>query len=73
MLHGLLVIAAAEAEHSKTIYYACGGALAAWACVLSFIGLRSPEFPGSVAASRGVMALTAVLVAAAMATAVITA
>jgi hypothetical protein len=74
MLHALLVLAQAEAaEPSKTIYYIAGGALALWAVVLSFVGLRSPEFPGDSRAARGVMALSAVLAAAAMATAVITA
>jgi hypothetical protein len=74
MLHALLVLAQAEeAEPSKTIYYIAGGALALWAVVLSFVGLRSPEFPGGSRAARGVMALSAVLAVAAMATAVITA
>jgi hypothetical protein len=74
MLHALLVLAQAEeAEPSKTIYYIAGGALAIWAVVLSFVGLRSPSFPGGGGAARGVMALSAVLAVAAMATAVITA
>ena len=73
MVHALLVMAAEEAETSKTAFYVVGGALAAWAVVLGFIGLRSPDFPGSQGAARGVMSITAVLVVAAMATAVITA
>jgi hypothetical protein len=76
MVHALLVLAAEaaeEAEPSKTAFYLCGGLLAAWAVVLGFIGLRSPDFPGSVSASRGVMAISAVLMVAAMANAVITA
>jgi hypothetical protein len=73
MVHALLVLAAEKAEHSKTAFYLCGGLLAGWAVVLGFIGLRSPDFPGSSGAARGVMALTAVLMVAAMATAVITA
>lgn len=73
MVHALLVLAAEEAETSKTAFYLCGGLLAAWAVVLGFVGLRSPDFPGSGAAARGVMALTAVLMVAVMATAVITA
>jgi hypothetical protein len=72
MVHALLVVAAAEAEPSKTAFYLCGGALAVWAVALGFIGLRSPEFPGSERASRGVMAISAVLVVAAMAAAVLT-
>jgi hypothetical protein len=73
MVHALLVLAAEEAEPSKTAFYLCGGLLAAWAVVLGFIGLRSPEFPGNERTSRGVIAITSVLVLAAMATAVITA
>ena len=73
MVHALLVMAAEEAEPSKTAFYLCGGALAAWAVVLGFIGLRSPDFPGNERTSRSVMAISAVLVVAAMASAVITA
>jgi hypothetical protein len=73
MVHALLVLAAEEAEPSKTLFYLCGGALAAWAVALGVIGLRSPEFPGNERTSRGVMAISAVLVVAAMASAVITA
>jgi hypothetical protein len=40
---------------------------------VSFLGLRSAEFPPSGGAARGVMAISAVLALAAMATAVITA
>jgi hypothetical protein len=73
MVHALLVLAAEAAEPSKTAFYVCGGALAAWAVILAAIGLSRPEFPGSAVAGRGVMGLTAVIVLAAMATAVITA
>jgi hypothetical protein len=75
MLHAMLVLAAetAEKEPSKAAFYICGGLLAVWAVVLSGIGLSRPEFPGAVAAERGVIAISAVLVVAAMATAVITA
>ncbi len=72
MVHALLVLAAAEAEPSKTGFYLCGGILAAWAVVLGFVGLRSPDFPGSDGAARGVMAISAVLVVAAMTAAVLT-
>ena len=73
MVHALLVMAAEEAEPSKTAFYLCGGALAVWAVALGFIGLRSPEFPGSERGARGVMTISAVLVVATMAAAVITA
>jgi hypothetical protein len=73
MVHALLVFAAEEAEPSKTAFYVCGGLLASWAVVLGVLGLRSPEFPGGASAARGVMAISAVLVVATMAAAVITA
>jgi hypothetical protein len=68
-----VVAAAEEAEPSKTAFYIFGGLLAVWAVVLSGIGMSSATFPATTAAKRGVIGLTAVLVAAAMATAVITA
>ena len=73
MLRTLLLLAAEEAEPSKTLYYAIGIALAAWAVVLSFVGLRSPEFPGGGGVARGVMALSVVLALGAMTAAVVTA
>jgi hypothetical protein len=73
MVHALLVLAAEEAEPSKTLFYLCGGALAVWAVALGFIGLRSPDFPGRVRGERGVITISAVLVVATMAAAVITA
>jgi hypothetical protein len=74
MLSTLFLLAQeAEAEPSKTIYYIAGAALALWAVIVSFLGLRNAEFPGGARAARGVMALSAVLALTAMATAVITA
>ena len=73
-LMGLVLAAeAGAAESSKTAFYICGGLLAAWAVVLSGIGLSQATFPATAGAKRGVIALTALFVAAAMATAVITA
>jgi hypothetical protein len=76
MLHALsaLVLAAdAEAEPSKTLFYIFGGLLVLWAVALSSIGMTQATFPATAAAKRGVIALTALLVIGAMATAVITA
>lgn len=76
MLHALFVLAAEvaeEAEPSKTAFYICGGALAAWAVILGLVGLKSADFPGSTSAARGIMTLTAVLMVAAMVTSVTTA
>jgi plastocyanin len=61
------------AEKSKVPFYIAGGLLVAWALLVSLgIGMRRPDFPSSVAGQRGVIAITAVLVVAAAATAVIT-
>jgi hypothetical protein len=72
-LIALISAAAEESEPSKTPFYICGGLLAAWAVVLSAIGLSNAEFPGDSRIARGVMGLSAVLVVGAMTTAVVTA
>jgi hypothetical protein len=71
----LLIFAqeAIEDEPSKTPFYILGGAAAVWAIVLFAVGMRSRDFPGSAGAQRAVMAISVVLVAAAMASAVLTA
>jgi hypothetical protein len=70
------LMAAAEAgeeESSKTLFYVMGAVLAAFAVIVSVIGIRGHEtFPPSQGAARGVMALAAVLVALTLAAAVIT-
>jgi amino acid transporter len=75
MLASLLTFAAetAEEEPSKTAFYVLGSVAAVWAITLFAIGMRNPNFPGSVAAQRGVMAVSVLLVAGAMASAVLTA
>jgi hypothetical protein len=71
---GFLLLAAEEAaEPSKTPFYIAGGLFAAWAIVLFVFGMRTPGFPENQGVARGVMAVSVVLMAAAMATAVITA
>lgn len=72
-MHAFIVFAAAKAEHSKTAFYIAGSLLAVWAVVLAATGLNRPEFPADARAKRAVMALSAVLVASAMITAVVTA
>jgi hypothetical protein len=74
VLHALITFAAAEGEEgSKTAYYVAGGALAAFAVIISAIGIRGHDsFPPGKGAARGVMVLAAVLVAATMASAVLT-
>ena len=61
------------AEKSKAPFYIAGGLLVAWALLLSLgIGMRRSDFPSNLAQQRGVMAISAVLVLAAVSTAVIT-
>jgi plastocyanin len=61
------------AEKSKTAFYIAGGVLVAWALIVSLgLGLRRPDFPGSLTGQRIVGTISAVLVLAAVATAVIT-
>ena len=69
----MLAVEEAEAEPSKTAFYIAGIALACWAVILAFMGLRSATFPNGQGGARAVMATSAVLVAAAMITAVATA
>jgi hypothetical protein len=74
MVHHIatLVLAVDEHEPSKTPFYIGGGVLALWAVILGFIGLRSDTFPANDRTARGVMGLSALLVAVAIATALIT-
>ncbi len=61
------------AEKSKVPFYIAGGLLVVWALILSLgLGMRKPDFPGSLAGQRAVIAVTGVLVLAAVATAVLT-
>jgi hypothetical protein len=67
------VEAAGEEEPSKTGFYLVGGVLAAYAVLISFLGLRGgATFPGTPGARAGVMAVSTVLVLAAMASAILT-
>jgi uncharacterized cupredoxin-like copper-binding protein len=62
------------AEKSKVPFYVAGGALVLWALIVSLaLGMRHPEFPRNLTGERTVIAITAVLVLAAVSTAVITA
>jgi len=74
VLHALVSLAATEGEESsKTLFYVLGGVLVAWAVVVSAVGIaRHETFPPSAGAARAVMAISVLLVLAAMASAVIT-
>jgi hypothetical protein len=69
----LALITFAAEEGSKTAYYVAGAALAAFAVIISAIGIsRHDRFPPSKGATRAVMGLAAILVVATMASAVLT-
>jgi hypothetical protein len=75
-LHALIVFAAETAEHeeegSKTAFYIAGGVLATWGFVMGILGTRRhADFP-SASAAKGLMGISALLVVATMATAVLT-
>jgi hypothetical protein len=74
MLHHVatLVLAVDEHEPSKVPFYIGGSVLAVWAVFLGFIGLRGDTFPANESAARGVMGISVLLVAIAIAMALIT-
>ena len=74
MVHHIatLVMAVDEHEPAKAPFYIGGGVLALWAVILGFIGLRGDTFPGNDRTARGVMGISVLLVAVAIATALIT-
>jgi hypothetical protein len=76
VLHALLTLASAapgEEESSKTAFYIAGGALALFAVLISAVGIaRHEHFPPSRGVATAVIGLCGVLVAATMATAIIT-
>jgi plastocyanin len=60
------------AAPSKVPFYIAGGALACWAVLLAFWGIRHHGFPGSARGGRLVMLMSAVLVVCTMTAAVLT-
>jgi hypothetical protein len=72
----MLPLIAAVVEHSeegsKTAFYIAAGALACWAVVIGALGVSRETFPASGSIARVVMLISGVLMAATMATAVIT-
>jgi hypothetical protein len=73
VLHSILVFAQEEAEEpSKTPFYVAGIILVVWALVVATIGIRNERFGSEKRVARAVMAVSAVLVLATMAMAVVT-
>ncbi len=65
--HGAEAGAHAEEEHkSEAPFFIAGALLVTFAIVVSVIGFRKPDFPNTPGAARGVMGLSATLVAAAL-------
>ncbi len=63
--------AGAEEHHkSETPFFIAGAILVTFAIAISVVGFKKPDFPGTAAAARGIMALSATLVAATLFTAV---
>ena len=73
MHHLGLILAAAESEPSKVPFYICGILLVGWALVVASLGIRNERFASEPRVGRAVMAVSALLVAATMTTAVVTA
>ena len=69
----MLAAEAAKEEGSHTAFYIAVGALAAWAVLVSFVGITRPDFPGAQGGRNAVIAISALLVLGATSTAVITA
>jgi hypothetical protein len=72
---GFIIAQAAEVAHeeahrSEAPFFIAGGLLATFAVLISVVGFTRPDFPSGAVAARGIMAVSAALVAGAMATAV---
>ncbi|HEV7363204.1 MAG TPA: plastocyanin/azurin family copper-binding protein [Solirubrobacteraceae bacterium] len=72
-LHALILVLAAAGQKSKTAFYIAGGVLAAWAVVVSLVGVTRPGFPGGRPGERAVIAVSVLLVALTITMAVVTA
>jgi hypothetical protein len=68
LLSTILAAAEVAAEHHKdeTPFFVAGAVLAAFAVLISIVGIRNPDFPSDQGTARGVMGLSVMLVLAAM-------
>jgi len=57
--------AAGEEHKSEAPFFIAGAILVAFAIIVSVVGFKKPDFPGTAGAARGVMAISIALVAAA--------
>jgi hypothetical protein len=73
VLYAVLNFAAEAAEEpNKTPFYICGGLLVLWALGVATVGIRNERFAEVKRTGRTVMAISALLVVATMASAVLT-
>jgi hypothetical protein len=72
MLSAIVLAATEGAEPSKTPFYIAGGLFAVWAVVLGAAGLSRAELPGTAAAERGIIGISALLMVATLAAALLT-
>jgi hypothetical protein len=72
----MLPLIAAVVEHSeegsKAAFYIAAGVLAGWAVLVGALGVLRPAFPNGAGGARAVMLVSGVLMAATMASAVLT-
>jgi hypothetical protein len=69
MISALLVLAS-ESEKSETPFYIAGIVFATWAVGIGVMGLRSESFPAGASQGRAITAVSVLLAAICMATAV---
>jgi hypothetical protein len=72
MLSAIVLAAVEDAEPSKTAFYVAGGLFAVWAVLLGAAGLSRADLPGSPTAERGIIGISAVLMVATLAAAILT-
>ncbi len=68
----MLSVLLAAAEPSKVPFYIAGGILTIWAVALAGLGLTQPAFPYGERGSRGVIAVSLVLIVIAILAGVLT-
>ena len=62
---------AAEEHHKSELqFFIAGGLLVAFAIIISVVGFKKPDFPANEQAARGVMAVSVLLVAGALGSAI---
>ena len=72
MLSAIVLAAVEEAEPSKTAFYVAGGLFAVFAVLLGAAGLSRADLPGSATVERGIIGISAVLMVATLAAAILT-